>query len=541
MQPYRFLFFLFFLFSGSVLQAQDTVQVMNYNLLNYPGSTPERHQELRTVVHYSEPDLVLCNELLSAYGAELLLDSAFNRFGISKYDTARFIDGPDTDNMLFFDSDKFGLAEQDTIQTQLRKIDHYKVFYRDAGLGSTHTDTSFLHLFALHLKASDGWSDEQQRAEESTKLMEHLEDLGDSAEIVVAGDLNIYEPNSEPAWDVLTDPSYANTLHDPLGTTGNWHDNPNYASIHTQSASDLGCLGATGAAWGGMDDRFDLTLLDADVLNGGGRFSYVDSSYRTLGQDGQHFDTCLTADPPVEGFPDSLVQALHQMSDHLPVVLDLEWDCRDGYVTSEDSTTICQGDTAWVGGFPFMTEAWAYDTTHHGLSCNRFDATYVDVTPVDTNVERNGDTLEASSSGTAFQWYDCEDGTAIPGETDPLFVADEEGSYAVEVTQNGCTDRSPCHTISYSSLKERKGKGLELKLYPDPGKGEFWVEASRALKNVTVRIRDLQGRPLSERRMDGVERLRMNATGLVSGIYLVEFRDHRTGELLKLEKWTKGR
>lgn len=304
--------------------------MMNYNLLNYPGSTPERHQYMRQVVHYSEPDIVLSNELISRSGSRTLLDSAFNRFGTAKYDTARFIDGPDTDNMLFYNTDKIGLADQDTIQTQLRKIDHYKVYYKETGLGSTHTDTNFLHLFALHLKASTGWSDQQQRGEEATKLMEYLETLGDSAEIIVAGDFNIYWPTSEPAWAELTNDTYGNMLIDPLQTTDDWHDDPQYSDIHTQSTRDNGCTGTAVGATGGMDDRFDLNLVDDDVMNGNGHYRLLESTYHALAQQGDHLDTCIIAPPNISIVPDSVRQAVYNMSDHLPVIMDVEWDSTEG-------------------------------------------------------------------------------------------------------------------------------------------------------------------------------------------------------------------
>ncbi len=521
-------------------QAQeDTVTLMNYNILNYPGSTPERHEYMRKVVHYSEPDLVLANEVISRSGVEILLDSSFNRFGVTKYDTARFIDGQDTDNMLFYNSDLFGLASQDTIQTQLRKIDHYKVFYRDTGLGSTHTDTSFLHLFALHLKASSSSSDEQQRAQEASKMMDYIDQLPDTAEVIAAGDYNIYEPTSEPAWTELMDPSHTNALQDPLNTSSDWHNDPQYASIHTQSTRTSGCTGTAFGATGGMDDRFDLNLVDDDVLNGTGRYELITSSYHALAQDGQHFDECITANPQVTIVPDSIVQSVHNMSDHLPVLMDLHFDCEEGKVLSSDSTTICQGDTAWVGGNPFVTEGWAYDTLYSELSCNRFYRTYVDVTPVDTNVMQNGDSLWVQSDSGSFQWIDCSTGDPISGATDDHFVPSSDGSYALEVTQNGCTDRSGCHQVVLGAVEEQGSKGLEVELFPSPGKKELNIRMEDAFRG-RIRILDLRGKVMKERKAVEGRSFRVDASELSPGLYLVELRDPEKGKS-KVMKWTKAR
>lgn len=520
-------------------EGQDTTTLMNYNLLNYPGSTPERHEALRKIVHYSNPDLVLVNELLSASGSATLLDSAFNRFGTTKYDTARFIDGTDTDNMLFYNSDLFGLASQDTIQTSLRKIDHYKVFYRDTGLGSIHTDTSYLHLYSLHLKASDNSSAEQQRDDEVTRLMKRIDQLPDSAEVIVVGDYNIYEPTSEPAWSTLRDPSYSNRLYDPLNTSSDWHNASQYSAIHTQSTMKSGCQSLPGGATGGMDDRFDLNLMDEDVLNGNGRFEFVPSSYRALGQDGQHFNECITANPQITIVPDSVVQSLFQMSDHLPVLMELHFDCEGGKVTSKDSTTICQGDTAWVGGNPFTVEGWAYDTTHFELSCNTLAGTYVDVIPVDTSVSKNGDALMAPSNGSSYQWVDCESGAPVSGADSSSFSPVQSGSYAVEVTQNGCVDRSGCHQVLLGSTGPGKGaSGPAFKLYPDPGRNVLYVELSKQ-KDLKVRLLDFQGRVLRESRMEG-KKNRFNTADMAPGVYLLELQDVESGEK-RVKKWSKER
>lgn len=534
------LLFLSFSLTPNVSEGQDTVSLMNYNILNYPGSTPERHEYMRKVVHYSQPDLVLANEVIDAGGVATLLDSSFNRFGVTKYDTARFIDGTDTDNMLFYNSDLFGLASQDTIQTQLRKIDHYKVFYRDTGLGSTHNDTSFLHLFALHLKASTSSSDQQQRAEEASQLMGYLDQLPDSAEVIAAGDYNIYYPTSEEAWDTLTDPAYTNRLHDPLKTNGDWHNDPQYAPIHTQSTRDNGCTGTAFGAGGGMDDRFDLNLVDADVLDGTGRFELDSSSYRALGQDGQHLDTCIIAQPPTNNtVPDSVLNALYNMSDHLPVLMDLHFDCEAGKVIASDSTSICQGDTAWVGGNPYTTEGWAYDTIYSELSCNKFEATYVDLQAVDTNVTSIDDTLYAQASNASYQWFDCSDGSPIGGATDSSFVPSSSGNYGVEVTQDTCSDRSGCHSVLLSDLSDRSDDQPQAKLYPDPGREFLHIEFSRPVSG-SVRVLDLQGRPLMKEELSpGSSDLRLNTSALSEGLYLIEYRDPQKG-VQQVHKWTKA-
>ena len=132
----------------------DTATIMYYNVLNYPGSTGSRVQYFRQINQYIKPDFVLITELISNAGAVTLLQDGLNVFGETKYQKAAFNDGTDTDNMLFYNSDKFTLYSQDTIETDLRAIGEYILYYNIQPPYST-TDTVFLYLYVTHLKAGN--------------------------------------------------------------------------------------------------------------------------------------------------------------------------------------------------------------------------------------------------------------------------------------------------------------------------------------------------------------------------------------------------
>ena len=92
---------LFIIFSFSV-SAQDTLTIMTYNLLNYPNLEPTRYNDLKEVIEYAKPDIFICSELTSASGADMILDNAFNVAPINYYARANFVNGTDTDNMLYY-------------------------------------------------------------------------------------------------------------------------------------------------------------------------------------------------------------------------------------------------------------------------------------------------------------------------------------------------------------------------------------------------------------------------------------------------------
>jgi len=296
--------------------SQDTLTVMYYNVLNFPGNTPERVSYFRITSAYVQPDVLLVTELINDEGADNLLQNGLNVTGKSNYQKAVFTDGPDSDNMLFYNSDKLALYSQDTIGTELRVINEYVLYAHSEGAVSS-TDTTFFYFYMAHLKASDGTDNKLKRRAEVMRFKQHINQISNTENIFFGGDLNFYT-NSEPAYDsLLSNGIYP--LNDPL-PSGSWHDNAAFAPWHTQSTrkTQFG-----GGASGGIDDRFDFILFSDDVLTGSNKVTYVANSCIALGNDGNHFNESLLDMPFNTAVPDSVLNALYYMSDHLPVICKL--------------------------------------------------------------------------------------------------------------------------------------------------------------------------------------------------------------------------
>ena len=300
------------------VMAQDTVKVMYYNVLNYPGSTPERVNYFRTIMQYSLPDVLLITEMLNEEGADDLLNLGLNAGAVDYYERAPFSDGPDTDNMLYFNSNKFSLRSQNVISTVLRDINEYILYKKGPDLAAG--DTVFMRFFVAHLKSSTGSSNEQQRLEEVMEVGQYLADNGITENYVFGGDLNFYD-SGEPAYQYIISSTGLNMV-DPL-PAGNWHDNGSFAAIHTQSTrtAQFG-----GGATGGCDDRFDFTFFSQNLVSGNQSVQYVPGSSFALANDGQHFNLGILDGPVNTTVPDSVLNALYYMADHLPVMSSLRFD-----------------------------------------------------------------------------------------------------------------------------------------------------------------------------------------------------------------------
>lgn len=291
---------------------------MYYNLLKFPDNTADRADTLEKIIRHVEPDLFLVNELESNYGANLILSTAMNTQGVSHYAKATYYNGPDTDNMLFYNQDKFGLISQNQISTVTRDISEYVVYYKEPNLSAT-SDTIYLYLYSCHLKAGTFQSDIDDRESEATTFKTYLQTQGITGNIILGGDFNFYE-SSEPGCQMILNGGSMN-LNDPINQMGSWNNNSFYAPYHTQSTrSTSGGYG--GGSSGGMDDRFDFIFIADAIKNGTDKVSYVGGSYKAIGQDGNRFNSSVNS-----GFnqavPADVADALFYMSDHLPVYMEM--------------------------------------------------------------------------------------------------------------------------------------------------------------------------------------------------------------------------
>ncbi len=292
-----------------LLSATD-FRLATYNSLNFGSESASRQDEFQIVFQELDVDALVMQEVTSESGADMLL-GALNGSG-QTYARADFVDGNDTDHAFFYDTSKVQLIDQNYIQTGLREIGEYIV---------SVAGTQF-NIYSAHLKAGTSNANEQQRQQEASVLRSRLANLPVGTEVIVAGDMNIYGA-SEPAYQqfVGSGTNNAGRLQDllPPSLVGEWHENPTYRSVHSQSprTSSFG-----GGAAGGLDDRFDM-ILASDGINDGIGLEYVTGSYTVFGNDGQHFNQSLLSGSN-SVVSQQVVQALHDASDHLPVWADFQ-------------------------------------------------------------------------------------------------------------------------------------------------------------------------------------------------------------------------
>jgi endonuclease/exonuclease/phosphatase family metal-dependent hydrolase len=283
--------------------AQSTIKMMSYNTLNFTTSNTDRTPYFKTVVTSCDPDILVVQEMTSQAAVNLFYSQVLN----ANYSAGVFIDGPDTDNAIFYKNELFSFISNTAIPTALRNISQFTIVFKSTG------DT--LRIYSAHLKASTGGTNEAQRAAEVTILRNITNALGAGKNFIVCGDFNIYKSTEQAYIKLLADNgTNEGYFIDPIQITGTWN-NSAYAQYHTQSprVRQFG-----GGATGGMDDRFDLLLYSQAIADPGG-MAYVANSTWAVGNDGNHYNDSINQQPN-NSVSVAVANALHNASDHLPVV-----------------------------------------------------------------------------------------------------------------------------------------------------------------------------------------------------------------------------
>lgn len=321
------------------LQAQETIKVMHYNLLYYGKKTDfctttnnnidKKNGYLKTIIHYVQPDIFSVNELDgdASYpvsdDAKYLLDNALNVDGIDYY---RKTESPSVylANIIFYNSNKLILKESNpisfTVSGNLKAFNAYKFYFNSDDLQTTN-DTAFLYCVVAHLKAGNDDYDLTQKAYESSLIMNYFEGVGEKGNYMIMGDFNVYTPTEE-CFQSFINPDNSNyTFNDPANQIGEWSKNYDYRYYHTQSTHQDGdCFSG-----GGMDDRFDFILASDNIMDGTDHYTYINNSYKVIGQDGSRYNGSLNTSSNTV-VPNVIAQALYNMSDHLPVYMEMQVD-----------------------------------------------------------------------------------------------------------------------------------------------------------------------------------------------------------------------
>jgi len=313
-------YIIFFIIVGTM--NASNVRIMTYNVLNYQDEN-EREDDYVLILDFVQPDLIIAQEIVGQSGYSNFKSDVLDLVDSDHWSGAPFTNqSAQQDIALYYRDDIFSFISTNVVYSAqssgTRDVIEWVMLHTSSGIE--------FNIYGVHLKASSGTSNANERLQETTILRNYLNDHPSDSYFIVGGDFNIYSnsSSSEPAFDMLTASSDDNDgrLFDPIDRIGHWHNNSSYADVHTQSprTSNFG-----GGATGGMDDRFDWLFVSQPLLDASSSMHYVEDTYWAFGNDGNHFNDAIN-DGNNNSVSDEIADALHDASDHLPVYMDVWFD-----------------------------------------------------------------------------------------------------------------------------------------------------------------------------------------------------------------------
>lgn len=145
---------------------------------------------------------------------------------------------------------------------------------------------------------------------------------------------------------------------------------------------------------------------------------------------------------------------------------------------------------------------------------------FVPVKTIEKGVNRDGIVLTAKAVNATYQWLDCNNGMkAIPGATSATFTPASNGSFAVEINQDGCRAVSQCFPVTTVNIPDLVSSG-KIKLYPNPTSGQINIDLGEFRKDLRITIIDQFGKILHETKSDYGREFSFNLNQ-APGIYFV--------------------
>ena len=418
------------------ITAQSDHVFMTYNLLNYEDEN-DREDDYIAVLEFVQPDLLIAQEVVGQDGFDHFLSDVLDVMEPGLWSGADFTNqSASIDIALFYRHDVFSFISTSLVSTAqstgARDVVEWAMEHNDSGVQ--------FNVYGVHLKASSNPPNPQTRLAEATILRDYLNDLPTGSHFLVAGDFNIYSnsSSSEPAFDMLTGEGNDDDgrLFDPIDRIGHWHNNSSFADVHTQSPR--------GGSYGGMDDRFDWIFVSEAVLNETYEINYVENTYWAVGNDGNHFNQAINNGNNTS-VNDAMADALHDASDHLPVIATFSFPGGDPSTYNIVITEIMVNPAAVSDSYGEWFEIYNNDTISIDLAGWRIADSEDDLHEIQTvSIElyiNPGDylVLGRNVDNTVNGGYTADYGYSsfqLSNSEDEIFLVDNENRIVDEIEYN---------------------------------------------------------------------------------------------------------
>lgn len=205
----------------------------------------------------------------------------------------------------------------------------------------------------------------------------------------------------------------------------------------------------------------------------------------------------------------------------------------------KDSVESCISYT-WVNnGQTYYNDTIVHDTIVSGNSkgCDSINTMKITIKLIDTSISLIYPYLKANENSATYQWLDCNNSfSPISSGTSQWYTLLANGSYAVEVTKNGCVDTSNCITLNNVGIENQTNID-NITIYPNPTSDKLIIELGEKL-NSTISIYDASGKLIDNYETVNSSVLNLNIKKYEEGVYLIKIEtegNYKSFRIVKMD------
>ena len=196
------------------------------------------------------------------------------------------------------------------------------------------------------------------------------------------------------------------------------------------------------------------------------------------------------------------------------------------YFSGTQSDSVCKGFE--FNGKSYWQSGIYLDTLTSIQGCDSVVSLNLTMKEVNVDVIQTGPNLVTTATNATYQWINCHTENPISGETNQSFTTTSNGSYAVIVTQDGCTDTSSCYEVTGVGIRELTSDDIHV--YPNPSNGSFMIDIPK-YPNTQITILNLQGSIIYQKQHTNKRKVEINLDA-PKGIYFLQIKNE-TGLVTK--------
>lgn len=204
---------------------------------------------------------------------------------------------------------------------------------------------------------------------------------------------------------------------------------------------------------------------------------------------------------------------------------------------SSITAAACEAYLSPSGNHEWTVSGIYADTLTNMAGCDSVLNIDLTIASFDTTITRLSNTeLLANMSGVTYQWMDCSSGLAIPGETNQLFNASSSGSYAVMISDNGCSDTSACVDMVLTGIADIQHQ-ISFELLPNPAMEVVNLSFNEFIPSFEISIFNTLGQEVENRRYANRQSMELSVSHLEAGIYIIQvIADEKIGSMKFLKR-----